>query len=81
MRVKWKEGLPKNLKPGSFYFIRDRFLETPVPVWGNSLFVFECLRDKEKRPRLYDGKLEDMTDVIMWDCPEYYEYCEIELCD
>lgn len=80
MRVKWKDGLPKKLTPGCFYFIRE-FLEIPVPVWGNSLFVFECLRDKEKRPRLYSEKLEDMTDVIMWDCPECYEYCEIKLCD
>ena len=80
MKCKWKNGLPKYLNPGCFYFIRDRYAEIQH-VWNDSFFVLECLKDNQWRSRLYDDEHEDMTDVFEWENPEHYEYCEIELCN
>lgn len=80
MRVKWKNGLPKYLTPGCFYFIRDRLADIQH-VWNSSFFVFECLKDDKWRSRLYDDQLNDMTDALDWDNPDDYQYCEVELCD
>lgn len=76
MKSEWKEGLPE-LKPGHFYFIRERGCLYPV-YWENFVALV-CLKDKDGRPRLFDDELNDQTDMIEWECPEVYEYCEVEL--